>query len=86
MTSPRPLRTYEGVWLQLKQHKKVVLTVANSSFVERIKRMISKEKDMDDTINTPDQPIVYRLSFRWNAKEQKLYILLTKKEKILFLI
>jgi hypothetical protein len=73
-SSSRPLRVYEAAWLQLRQHKHVVLTVTHETFMPRIKRMISKEKDMDDCFALLNDLHKPRLYFTWKPEEHKLYI------------
>lgn len=55
-------RMYENLWERLKQDKKLLLEV-NSSGKNRIRRMIIKEKDMDQCwkLECLEQGNVYRI-------------------------
>jgi hypothetical protein len=67
------------VWKLLRSKKKAVLTVAHHDFLPRIKRMISKEKDMDEGFKILNELEKFRLKYEWNEELKQLTVTLVGK-------
>lgn len=79
----RPQRLYYPAWKKLRKEGKVTLSVVDAAFLSRIKRMISKEKDMDigfKLLNDVEKP---RLVFTWDSEKLELEIKLVGKYNIM---
>lgn len=75
----RPLRTYEGIWKELRKKQVIVLVLVDHEFRTRIKRMIIKEKCMDKgfaIINTVER---YHLRFQWDESKSELTVRLVSR-------
>ncbi len=72
----RSLRTYETIWKQLKLHRECVVTVVHEGFVANIKRMVSKEKDMDKRWKRErNAPLFIYTKWKVETKELKFLLL-----------
>jgi hypothetical protein len=78
-SKPRPLRTYEGIWRELRNTRKVVLVLIDPGFYPRIKRMIIKEKCMDQGFKLLNEIEKYNLKFDWVEKDKKLTVQLVSR-------
>ena len=73
-------RTYERVWRQLRLPPHlVVLEVLDPEFVPRIRRMISKEKDMDIGFKSMQDCERVYLKFSWDPAKLELTVELTNR-------
>lgn len=70
----RAPRAYEPVWKLLRQKGKVTLEIADPVFVNRIKRMISKEKDMDTGFKILNELESPRLRYKYDPEKRELEI------------
>jgi hypothetical protein len=66
-------RKYEPIWERLKNRDTVLLDVA-PIFVKRVKRMVSKEKDMDLGFKLLNEDERFVLRFSYEAGKQQLRI------------
>lgn len=69
----RQPRKYEIIWTTLKEKRKVTLEV-HPAMVERVKKAVIKEKDMDlavKLINDIEKP---RLSFCYSSEKKRLVV------------
>ena len=74
-------RTYEIVWKKLKNSPdlSVIICVIDPVFLSNIKRMISKEKDMDIGFKMINEVDRYKLKFEWNENSRELTARLVTK-------
>lgn len=73
------VRAYKPTWDKLRKDKVVVLHIANPMFLQRIKRMISKEKNTDPGFRLLNEVEFCRLVFEYDAKKQELTVRLTSR-------
>lgn len=79
ISNPRPRRTYEPVWLKLRKEHRCILVLKHDVLLPRIKRMISKEKHMDDGFKILNPDDNYFLVFTFDREKKELLIELTSK-------
>lgn len=78
MNKPRIKRKYEEAWEQLKASGILKLKVTRY-YVPQVKRMVSKEKDMDDMWKIDNTHNPQTLSFEYSDFEMTLTIKLKGK-------
>lgn len=75
----RQQRLYEKVWTDLRKTQSVTLVLSDGALLPRIKRGISKEKDLDTGFKLINDEKFY-LKYEWNATNNELKIeLLTNR-------
>lgn len=85
----RKLRRYESIWLRLKNSKSdsCRIVVHNIHLLERIKKGVIKEKDMDLAFKLKNETEHWRLEMEYNEQTKELvFKLVTRlgiKEKII---
>lgn len=76
----RKQRTYEGIWRALRSPPHMVtLEIIDPLLVPRIKRMISKEKDMDTGFKLLNGQEWLFLEFSWCAEKLELQVVLKSR-------
>lgn len=66
-------RKYEPIWRRLKERDTVRLEVY-PLFEKRVRRMISKEKDMDRAFKLMNEHDLFSLEFKYDAAKRELQI------------
>lgn len=79
--STRPPRRYGEIWKMLRHDPShtCTLELTHQAFVPRIKRMISKEKDLDVGFKLVQEIEKFRLKFDWNEGKKELTIRLVSR-------
>lgn len=74
-----PLRTYQGIWLKLRSEQRVVIELVDKVFYTRVKKMIIKEKCLDEGFKLINEVEKFRLSFSWNEEKKEMTVVLASK-------
>ncbi len=69
----RPPRVYQPIWSRLRKQGRCELAVVDQKFVPRIKKAISKEKNLDDGFKLLNAVENFYLTFEY-LKEKKILV------------
>lgn len=76
------MRTYQVIWERIKKDKRVVLRV-KPGFVKRVKKAVSKEKNMDEGFKFRNSHDHFYLVSAYDKEKQELSFLLKQSVGIL---